>query len=116
MLRVLTALLVFMLPGVTVAAEVEIDRNYCEGRALVAKATAEARDRNLPLGQWQTDLTIMKVDGPKDGNNLLYRVLPKALGDIKWVYDNHRQSPVDVYISIFNSCMSSDLGKLVALN
>ncbi|BEG72510.1 hypothetical protein RVBP21_1380 [Pseudomonas phage BRkr] len=103
-----------MVPLQAEATEVRVDEVYCEALALAAHATAEARGRSEPIAKWKQNLLALKGYGVKDKDNVLYKILPKAIQDVRGIYDA-KDSPRDAYMASFDSCMSEDYGKMVVI-
>lgn len=114
MKNLLTALVLYVVSAAAVA-EVHVDATYCNGRALLAKATAEARDRKTKLKEWNRNLSLIKTKVSRKKNPLLYTTIPAAIKDASWIYKTHRD-PVDVYLTTFNRCMAASRGRYVAVN
>lgn len=111
-------LLIVTLMGSSMAYSVqqtEVDNVYCDGLALMAKAGAEAKQRGESLDKWRHNLLAMKGYGVRNQDNVLYRVLPQAIEEANKVYRD-RKTPIDTYVTSFNTCMSNNYGHLVSLN
>lgn len=89
---------------VQAADGVKIDQTYCNARALLGKASAEARDRKTPLDEWRRELTMLKVYGDK--RSLLTVAAATGVYDVDNVYGiSTSLSPNEVYTTFFRSCM-----------
>lgn len=91
-----------------------IEENYCHATALLAHATAEARQRSTPELQWQNGLKKLAGVGVQDKTNVLYTVLPRAIVEVRVIYKN-RKLPKEAYKDSFNQCMGEDYGKMVVI-
>lgn len=96
------------------AASLVVDENYCNGVALIAHATAEARQRKTPILQWEENLRSLKGYGVKNKDNVLYNVLPAAIKEVHVVY-SRKQNPRDAYVTSFKTCMDNNYGKAVVV-
>lgn len=98
-------LLLTLLPGLSLADGYLINQDYCTARALVGKASAEARDRHTPLEEWRRELLFMRVYGEKQ--SLLTVGASVGIHDLENVYGVSKDlHPNKVYVAFFNSCMS----------
>ncbi|QBX32422.1 hypothetical protein [Pseudomonas phage PA1C] len=113
-MRLMVVAGILMVPLQAEATEVRVDEVYCEALALAAHATAEARGRSEPIAKWKQNLLALKGYGVKDKDNVLYKILPKAIQDVRGIYDA-KDSPQDAYMASFDSCMSEDYGKMVVI-
>lgn len=108
-------LMTFFLSFELKAETLTVDVNYCNGLALVAHATAEARQRSEPIQQWKKNLRSLKGYGVKDNGNVLYNVLPDALKEVHEIYSS-RAKPKEAYLASFNACMDNNYGKVAVVN
>lgn len=90
------------------------DENYCNGVALLAHATAEARQRKTPIVKWEENLRSLNGYGVKSKDNVLYNVLPAAIKEVHVVY-SRKQNPRDAYVTSFKACMDNNYGKAVVV-
>jgi hypothetical protein len=113
-MRLLVVLVLFSVPMQAMATAVMADLNYCEGLALMTKATTEAKQRGETEESWRKNLQALKGYVVKNKDNVLYSVLPKVIQDVDPVWNN-KLSPMDTYMASYNSCMMNDYGKAVVL-
>lgn len=97
------------------AQETVVDQLYCDSADLMAKAGAEAKQRGESLPKWRQNLLAMKGYGVRNKDNVLYRVLPRVIEEAPQVYQWHK-TPMDTYVTSFNTCMQNDFGHTVAVN
>lgn len=103
-------------PGMALAQQqIQVDQLYCDSLALMAKAGAEAKQRGESLNQWRHSLTAMQSTTALSQDNVLFRVLPQVIDEAKQVY-TARKTPIDTYITSYNSCMATDYGRYVTLS
>lgn len=95
--------------------QVQVDKQYCDNLALMAKAGAEAKQRGESLSQWRHNLTAMQSTTALSQDNVLFRVLPQVIAEAKDVY-TARKTPIDTYLTSFNSCMATNYGHYVSLS
>lgn len=95
--------------------QVTVDELYCDSLALMSKAGAEAKQRGESLIKWRTSLLAMKGYGVRNQDNVLYRVLPRVIDEADKVYARN-ETPVNTYITSYNSCMSKSYGRLLTIN
>lgn len=105
--RWLVIVLVMLLVSPAVQATAyAVDATYCDGLALMNKATSEAKQRGEPLAKWKENLRSIKERPTTDKTSLMYVVMPQAISDAERVYKT-KQKPVDQYVSSYRSCMLS---------
>lgn len=92
-----------------------VDRNFCDGLALMSKAGAEAKQRGESEAKWRSNLISLRGYVVKNKDNVLYSILPKVQEEVTQVYSAN-QTPIDTYVTSFNNCMGNNYGKLVTLN
>lgn len=105
---------ILMIPSIAHGEQVVVDELYCDSTALMAKAGAEAKQRGESLPKWKQNLQAMKGYGVRNKDNVLYRVLPKAIEEAPSVY-KWKKTPIDTYMASYKACMQNDLGRLVTL-
>ena len=104
MKRLFFLLLVAVSSSVMANDRIKIDQTFCNARALLGKAGAEARDRKTPLSEWRRELTFLKVYGSKE--SLLTVAASTGIYDADNIYGTSRTlSPVEVYTTFYRSCM-----------
>lgn len=113
-MKFLAVVALLVLPLQTKATEIMVDELYCEGVALVAHATAEARGRAEPMAKWKQNLSALKGYGVKDNDNVLYKILPQAIKNVHGIYVR-KDSPQEAYVVSRETCMSEDYGKTVVI-
>lgn len=103
MTRLLLSLL--LITSVTEAADgYLVDGGFCNARALVGKATAEARDRGVPSKEWRAELFYTKTK-EKQGT-LLHAGVTQAIYDVDNIYGVSRKiNPTNTYINLYKSCI-----------
>jgi len=112
----LTVVMLLAYASVTSATtQVAVDETYCDGVALMAKAGIEAKRRGETLLKWQDNLKVLQGIVAKHQDDLLAKVLPKAIKDSDKTF-NARLNPTETYIANYDSCMAKDYGRLVTLN
>lgn len=80
-----------------------VDQNYCHGRALLGKATAEARNRKTPRTEWKQTLEQIRQHSRPD--TALYAIVPQALLDVDGIYTGGRRyTPEAVYVNLNKTC------------
>lgn len=114
-LRTITLLVTLMVTSLAYGEQMVIDKLYCDGTALMAKAGAEAKQRGESLPKWKKNLEAMKGYGVRNKDNVLYRVLPRVINEATAVY-RWRKTPMETYTYSFNTCMQNDFGQLVSIN
>lgn len=104
MRKVSTALLIWgALHNVPSLADQIIDQNFCESRALLGKAGAEARDRGVTLKEWKAQLRGLQYSLPQ--NNYLQKLIPQGLLDVDGVFaGGHKYTPTKVYETLNTTC------------
>lgn len=84
-------------------ADQVIDQNFCESRALLGKAGAEARDRGVTLKEWKAQLRGLQYSLPK--NAYLQKLIPQGLLDTDGIFQPGRKyTPVKVYENLNVTC------------
>ncbi|AEH03692.1 hypothetical protein AVT69_gp267 [Pseudomonas phage PhiPA3] len=112
--RLLVVAALVVLPLQAKSAEVVDTDGICHMTALLDQATAEARDRGDTVNQQQGALlALQKGYGVKNKDNVLYSVLPKAIQEVRSVYQK-RQPPKEAYVTAYNACMSDRFNRMVA--
>lgn len=112
LLTILTVLTIALPVNAREATEQERDNErLCDGRALMAKASAEAHIRGQSLADWTADLVMMKQVVPPE--NLMARVALQGASDAIVIY-RERQEPFQVYIAYYRACMD-DHGYMFSL-
>ena len=95
--------------------QIQVDKQYCDSLALMAKAGAEAKQRGESLSQWRHNLTAMQSTTALSQDSVLLRVLPQVIDEAKGVF-TARKTPIDTYVASFNSCMATNYGHYVSLS
>ena len=113
---VIVLVMLLVSPAVQATAYI-VDATYCDGLALMNKATREAKQRGETLPKWKSILRSIQERAvvTKTQAGVLYIVLPKVLEDADKVY-RLDQKPNDVYLTPYNSCMKNKYGTVVAVN
>jgi len=82
-----------------------IDSTFCEGRALIGKATAEAKGRGVDARDWVEDLRKNKANAPI--GSMLHSGIAMGLLDVEGIYSLKKNYPaVQVYMDLYNTCMA----------
>lgn len=112
-MRLILVTLLLMVAAPVSATLVNVDKDFCDGYALMAKAGSEAKQRGESKQQWQAQLQALRGYVVKNKDNVLYSVLPKVITDseLNW---GKKLTPLDRYITTYNTCMADDYGKVVA--
>lgn len=113
-MKILLVGFILLFPNYVKSTEAIVDENFCHGLALVAHATAEANQRKEPINKWQRNLLTLKGYDVKGSDNVLYKILPRAIQNVHDIYERN-DSPKEAYIGSFDSCMSEDYGNLVVI-
>lgn len=101
-------LLVLMFPLLAFAEAREvyvINPTFCEGRALIGKATAEAKGRGVVARDWVEDLRKNKASAPV--GSMLRSGIAMGLLDVEGIYALKKNYPaLQVYMDMYNTCMA----------
>lgn len=90
-----------------------IDKSFCNGRALLGKASAEARQRGTSRVAWEKQLSTLRTQMPK--SSLLYASIPMALLDTEMIYSlKSVKDTTQIYIDLYGDCMGFQ-GLVIAL-
>ena len=104
MAKQLLAVVAIVTSANAAALQVEMDDFICSNRALLAKATAEARDRGESLESWK--LNLQQTKAVVDKSNPLWAAIAQGLYDADGVFGPGRKvRPLDTYKDYYRTCM-----------
>ena len=115
----LTTLLLMFAFATPVKARVQniayhVDDTFCNGRALLGKAGAEARQRGVTKDQWRNQLYTIRDKSPQ--GSILKAVSPMGLLDIDTIYTGKKnRDQVQLYKDLYLSCMQFN-GRTIAFD
>ena len=109
MSKIISILLFLSLFSTTIEASTHrdiylVDQTFCKARAMLGKASADARKRGTLKEKWEYQLDMMRKD-PKS-SEFLYVGSHMALMDLNTIYsaDINRDTKL-LYLDLFNDCM-----------